>query len=68
MRISQLIERLERIQEDKGDIPVCIKDASENYGFPYLELATATPILNEEVYHEDSDETEILNFIALDYK
>lgn len=63
-----MISLLEAYKDANGDLPVLMREANECYEYPYLEVNTIRPVLNEVVCHEDSDDEEILNFIALDFE
>ena len=67
MKISELIEALQTLKEEHGDLPAMLQVDSEYDDYPYYECVQISHVQHDRVLDEDSGHEEILNFIALDY-
>jgi hypothetical protein len=67
MKISEVIKHMHEYLNKHGDLPVSIRDHSENYQFPFMEVESIDFVKNHTIINEDDGSEEILNFIALDY-
>ena len=64
MKITQIVEKLERIRKEKGDIQVMFDDPNSHYG-PFAANTLSVCVAMEDEYPDDFDMPEGFTFVEI---